>query len=263
VDLTLAGLNHFHWALKMVDPKTGKDLMPEFNRNMAEKDWGLDPLTRTFYELFGHLTYPAGSHPGEYVGFAHEVQGPDFINWGIGAVSRAPRDTAADLNYAIESHPHRASYELWSLDQARIINEIAEGKAPLTAEMAEPTTELALPIICDIELDRKRKELSVNVPNAGAAIANLPEDALVEVPAVVDAGGIHAVMVGPLPEAIAGLCRLQVSIQNLVVEAFRERSKSLLLQAIVIDPVVDSADRARKMMEHMLRLEAEYLPPLR
>jgi alpha-galactosidase len=263
IELTLAGLNHFHWALGIAEAGTGADLMPEFNRRMGEADWGLDPLTRTLYELFGYLTYPAGSHPGEYLALAHEVQGPDFLNWGIGPVSRAPRDTAADRTYSIESEPGRASYELWSLDQARLIESVADGKAPLTQEMAQPTTELAIPIICDIECDRKRRELSVNVPNESGAISNLPSDALVEVPAMVDADGIHAVSVGPLPEAIAGLCRLQVSIQNLVVEAFRQGSKRLLLQALVIDPVVDSADRARKMMEHMLKVEAEYLPQLR
>ena len=36
----------------------------------------------------------------------------------------------------------------------------------------------------------------------------------------------------------------------------------LLLQALVIDPIVDSADRAEEMMEHMLRLQAGYLPQM-
>ena len=263
IDLTIGGLNHFHWALKIQEQGSGKDLAPEFNKKMGQSDWGLDPLTLKLFSLFGYLTYPAGSHPGEYLAMGHEVQGPDILNWGIGLVARAPRDTAADLVYRVESNKGRSSYELWSLDQARRILEIADGKAPLTEEFAKPTTELAVPIICDIEFNRKRKELSVNVPNTSGAISNLPAQAIVEVPAMVDSSGVHALNVGPLPEAIAGLCQIQVSIQNLVVEAYREGSKRLLLQALVIDPVVDSPDRAERMMEHMLRLEAEYLPVLR
>ena len=41
-----------------------------------------------------------------------------------------------------------------------------------------------------------------------------------------------------------------------------KKSKKILLQAIVIDPVVDNLDRARKMMETMLKIEADYLPEI-
>jgi alpha-galactosidase len=94
-------------------------------------------------------------------------------------------------------------------------------------------------------------------------VENLPEDAVVEVPLSVDGGGVHPVSVGPLPEAIAGVCRLQISIMKLLVEAYRERSKALLLQALLIDPIVDSYSRVREMMETMLKVEADVLPELR
>lgn len=41
-------------------------------------------------------------------------------------------------------------------------------------------------------------------------------------------------------------------------------SYSLLVDAVygelILEPVVDSVDRAKKMMEHLLKLEADYLP---
>lgn len=77
-----------------------------------------------------------------------------------------------------------------------------------------------------------------------------------------DAEGVHPVKVGALPEALAAICRHQISIQNLLVEAYREKSKKLLLHALIIDPIVDSIDRAEDMMEEMLRVEAGYLPEL-
>ena len=261
VDITIGGINHFHWALKIEETGTGRDLKPEFDRRMQASDCGFDPFIRQLYETFGYLTYPATSHPGEYVSFAYDIAGPVFTNWGIGGVSRRPSDTATDCNYTSEGMPS-CSYDLWAVEHAKHIANVAAGKAPLTDELTAPTGELAVPIMCDIELNRGSRELSVNVPNTGNAISNLPEDAIVEVPALVDREGVKPVNIGPLPEAIAALCRKQISIQNLLVESYAERSKQCLLQALVLDPIVDSVDRAKRMMEHMLRLQADYLPEL-
>lgn len=64
-DLTIGGINHFHWALQIRNYSDGKDLYPEFHQRIKQSDYGLDALTRRMYELFGYLTYPAPSHPGE------------------------------------------------------------------------------------------------------------------------------------------------------------------------------------------------------
>jgi alpha-galactosidase len=88
----------------------------------------------------------------------------------------------------------------------------------------------------------------------------MPEDAVVEIPAMVDAEGLHPVKVGALPEGIAALCNKQVSIHKLLVEAYKERSKKKLLEAMMLEPVVDSIDRAEKMIDEMLRIEKEFLP---
>jgi len=263
IDLTIGGINHFHWALQIHSQSEGEDLYPEFHRKMKQSDWGLDPFTRRVYDLFGYLAYPAASHPGEYVAFGHEIGGPLLIKWGIGQVSRRLGAKALEHHYIVEGRPNRPSYELSSMEQADTIQRIGQGKDALTEEFTSPTRELAIPIICDIELDRNRKELSVNIPNHNLAISNLPEDAIVEIPARVDVEGVHPIPVGALPEALAGICNVQISIQKLLVEAYRQRSKKLLLQALVIDPIVDSVDRAEQMMEHLLAIEADYLPELR
>jgi alpha-galactosidase len=140
---------------------------------------------------------------------------------------------------------------------------VAEGKEPLSEDMVTPSGELAIPIICDIAFDRRRRELSVNIPNQGPAIPNLPADAIVEIPAIVDAGGVHGECVGPLPEPIAAMCRTQITIQELLVEAYRDASKHALLQALVLDPVVNSVTRAEHMMTILLEAEADYLPELK
>jgi alpha-galactosidase len=86
---------------------------------------------------------------------------------------------------------------------------------------------------------------------------------IIEVPAIVGAAGIAPIRIGRLHEGLAGLCQMQACIQNLLVEAYATNSKQALFQAIAVDPVVDNLDAARAMMDHMLRVEAEYLPELR
>lgn len=260
IEITIGGINHFHWVLQMRSQPKGKDLYPEFRQKMKQSDWGLDALTRRMFELFGLFTYPAASHIGEYVSFAYDISGPVFPKWGLGKVSRRIGAKISECIYVVEGKSHQPSYELWSMEQSDKIQRIVESKELLTEEVAQPTGELAIPIICDIEFNRKRRELSVNIPNDNFAVSNLPKDAIVEVPAQVDAEGIHPIRVGSLPEVLAAICRHQISIQNLLVEAYQKRSKKLLLHALILEPVVDSVDRAEKMMKHLLNLEADYLP---
>ena len=269
IDLVVGGLNHFHWALKVTDKKTGRDLYPEIDKRVDSFDWQSDSLTPVLYKLFGLITYPASSHPGEYLSFAHSIAGPRLIYWGIGSVSHSLSAKGTDLDYSIEEKDNRPSYELWSMDQPDRIEKAIRGEVPLTdrdpllnLNLVDPSRELAVPIICDIEFDRNRVELAANVVNDGFAVSNLPDDAIVEIPVRVNASGINPVKVGPLPEAIKGLCEIQVSIQKLLVEAYSKKSKKVLLQALMIDPVVDDLGRAKEMMETMIKLEKEYLPEL-
>jgi len=53
---------------------------------------------------------------------------------------------------------------------------------------------------------------------------------------------------------------LQVSIHKLLVEAYHTRSKKKLLEAMMLEPVVDSIDRAEKMIDDFLRIEKAFLP---
>lgn len=61
-------------------------------------------------------------------------------------------------------------------------------------------------------------------------------------------------------ESLAAMCRTQISIQKLLVEAYRTKKKNYLLQALLLDPVVNSVSRAEKLLDDMLELQADYLP---
>ena len=79
---------------------------------------------------------------------------------------------------------------------------------------------------------------------------------VVEMPATVDLDGVHPERIGPLPDALAAFCSRQATIQKLLSEAYAKRSRNLLLQCLLLDPVVDSVTRA----EQMLDLQREFLP---
>ena len=117
-----------------------------------------------------------------------------------------------------------------------------------------------MPVIRAIETDCSTRVDAVNVLNSEGYIENLPRSAVVEIPALCDGAGVHPVHVGPLPEGPASFIRTQLSIQRLITEAYRTRSKNLLLQALLLDPVVNSITEAEKMLDEMLELQAEFLP---
>lgn len=243
IEVTIGGINHFHWVMEIHNKIDHQSLHSEFDKKIREwkPTWKLDSLTRHMYEIFGLLPFPVASHIGEYVSFAYDLCGPlypYYIKEGISLKEEKP-------------------ISVLSSEEMR---EVTEGKKSLTKEFAQPTRELAIPIICDIEFNRNKREPSINIPNDNLAVSNLPEDAIVEIPARIDAEGVHPVKVGSLPEAIAAMCRMQISIQNLLVRAYGERSKKLLLQALLIDPVIDSVTRTKKMMEELLRIQADFLP---
>jgi 6-phospho-beta-glucosidase len=99
----------------------------------------------------------------------------------------------------------------------------------------------------------------VNVPNRGA-VSNLPEDAIVELSAVVDRNGAHPFAVGPLPDAVLGLQWSLLLSQQLAVTAALSGSRDDLLRAIVAHPLIHSVDAAESCMDELLTLQAEWLP---
>jgi 6-phospho-beta-glucosidase len=99
----------------------------------------------------------------------------------------------------------------------------------------------------------------VNVPNQGA-VSNLPDDAVLELSAVVDRYGPHPFAVGPLPAPVLALQWGLVLSQQLAVEAALSGSERGLLQAILAHPLIHSVEAAERCMRELLDLQAEWLP---
>ena len=239
LDIVSAGMNHFYCILRCRDRSTGEDLLPLVVAKAAADDSGkVGPLFRKFAEIFGIFTFPSDDHTGEYVSFGSEFHG-------------------ALWKYGRECKPVRAVEK----PSADLVAEYADGRRPANDPLLlKRGGELTVPIICDIEFDRGTERSAVNVLNREGYIANLPRDVVVEVPVRADARGIHPVAVGEIPETFAAMMRPHFTIHGLLTEAYRTRSRRLLLQALLLDPNVDSILRAEKMLDEMLKLQADFLP---
>ena len=74
-----------------------------------------------------------------------------------------------------------------------------------------------------------------NVLNHGL-IDNLPAEACVEVPCLVDGSGITPCHVGALPTQLAAMNLSNISVQLLTIEAARSRDRRTIYQAAMMDP---------------------------
>jgi alpha-galactosidase len=109
----------------------------------------------------------------------------------------------------------------------------------------------------------ERRRMNINVRNTDGAIANLANDACVEVPCLVDDRGVNPCAVGDLPPQLAALDRSNVDVQRLAVRAALEHDQDALRRAIKLDPLTGAActlDEIDDMIDDLLAANAEYLP---
>jgi alpha-galactosidase len=263
LDVRTAGINHFYTYYRIAEKESGRDLIPEFEGYLRTHPAALPPLVGYLWRTFGALGYISDEHVGEYLGFAHEFAG---TLWPFGIEHRkvAPDEEGVDGRTVLEAWRRKLDVATFVRQNAagREKDELS-GKIPLRGEDIRRSGELAVPVLADIVLDRKAWREAVNVLNDAGSIENLDRDTCVEVPAMVDARGVHPDAVGRLPEGFAALIRQQQAVQRLLVQAYREKSRKLLLQALLIDPVASGhALQIERMLDYMLRIQAEYLPEL-
>ncbi len=232
VEVWGAGLNHSQCLLQIRHRTTGEDLYPLLRAKEKDFDPAFAPLTRRLFRAFGYWMTCSDDHLGEYLAYGWEAgeHGYDFA---------ADERGRADFSNALD----------------RVL-----GGAPVPPDWLTPSGERGAAAIGGILHDKKRVLESGIVPNRGV-IPNLPADAAVEVPVLADAAGIHPISLGPLPDPIAKLLSIQVSVQQLAVEAAMHASKEIALQALLIDPVVNSTSAAVKLLDELWEVNRPYIRP--
>ena len=111
-----------------------------------------------------------------------------------------------------------------------------------------------------LAFDLRRRYL-VMVENNGA-VENLPDDAMVEIPAYITDRGPEPVRVGEIPTFYKGLIEQQEAVEKLVVEAAVEHSYEKALMAFTLSKTVPSLGVAKKILDDMIEANKDYWPEL-
>ena len=106
-------------------------------------------------------------------------------------------------------------------------------------------------------------EIGGNVINKGGLITNLPEEACVEVPCLINGSGVHPCYVGRLPVQCAAMNMTNINVQLLTIEAAVTLKKEHIYQAAMLDPHTGSEldiDTIKKMVDELIEAHGSYLP---
>ena len=98
----------------------------------------------------------------------------------------------------------------------------------------------------------------VNVRNNGV-LAGLPDEAVVEIPAHVDASGPHPVPVPPLPPEMLGLVQAVTAYETLTVEAALTGDRTVARRALMANPLVREWARADALLNALLEANRPHL----
>lgn len=258
-----AGINHQAWILEY--RRGGEDLYPRLRETMRARhqvgrgaadltadggdhsgaadsmsnyEGGNEQVRTAIMEAFGYFQTESSHHASEYL--------PYFR-----------KDPGTVLEYIPERWDY---YEICAAHD--VPGDIGDQLAKLKEELA-PSVEYGARIVNSL-VTGVPSVVYGNVPNAGALITNLPADACVEVPCLVDAGGVQPTAQGELPPQLAALNRTNINIQTLAVRAALTGEVEHLYQAVMLDPLtaaVCTLPQIRAMTDDLLAAHAGSLPP--
>ncbi|MGW3431660.1 6-phospho-beta-glucosidase [Streptomyces melanosporofaciens] len=242
------GLNHLGWLRGL--RVAGRDELP---RLLA------DPEALGSFEegkLFGpEWLASLGAIPNEYLHYYY------FNREAVRAYREAERTRGAFLRdqqarfYEVMEQGHAPALATW--DRTRAEREAtymaANREAAGAGERDESDLEsggyeqVALALMRAIARD-ERTTLILNVRNR-TTLGALDDDAVIEVPCLVDASGAHPVSVDPLPGHATGLVCAVKAVEREVMNAADSGSRATAVKAFALHPLVDSVAVARRLVD--------------
>lgn len=239
----IAGINHMGWLLEIKD-KEGNDLYPEIKKrakakNASEKHH--DMVRFDYMDKLGYYCTESSEHNSEYNMFYIKSKYPELI------------DT---FNIPLDEYPRRC------------VNQIAGWEHQRDDLLAHPVLEHNrsqeyASYIMEALVTNIPYKIGGNVLNKGHLIENLPEDACVEVPCLVDNAGIHPCYVGKLPVQLAAMNMTNINVQLLTIEAAVTKKKEHIYHAAMLDPHTASElsiPDIMAMVDELIEAEKDWLP---
>jgi len=242
----IAGINHMAWLLEIRDGDS--DLYPEVKRRAAERnrraietgERHADMVRYEIMRLFGYYVTESSEHNAEYTPFWIKSTAPEMIE---------------RFNIPLDEYPRRCVTQIdeWAQQKESIISG--------TELDHQRSVEYAASIV-GARVEDRPVRIHGNVLNRDL-IPNLPGDAIVEVPIMVDGNGLNPVAVDALPTQCAALNRTNINVQLLTIEAAMQRSRERVYQAALLDPHTAAElppDRIVAMCDDLFDAHREWLP---
>ena len=239
----IAGINHMAWLLEIKD-KNGVDLYPEIKSRvdeyMAQPDAD-DKVRMDYIKNFGYYCTESSEHNAEYNMFYIKSKYPELIE---------------KYNIPLDEYPRRCVNQIegWKKEYAEMLE-----KGVKEHQRSEEYASRIMEAIVTGE----PYQIGGNVLNTGHLITNLPENACVEVPCLVNGYGVHPCHVGALPVQCAAMNMTNINVQLLTIEAAVTGKKEHIYQAAMLDPHTGSEldiDTIKKMVDDLIVAHGNYLP---
>ena len=192
---------------------------------------------------FGYYVTESSEHNAEYMPYFIKDKYPELID---------------RFNIPLDEYPRRCVRQIAEWEKRR--DELT--KDPHLSH--ERTKEYASYIMEAMETNQPYK-IGGNVLNTGL-ITNLPRNACVEVPCLVDASGVTPCFIGDLPEQCAAMNRTNINVQLLTIEAAMTRRKETIYQAAMMDPHLQSElsiDDIISLCDDLIEAHGDWLPTYR
>lgn len=239
VQWKIAGINHMAWLLEIT--RNGQDLYPEIKKKALERQAPHNDMVR--YEImnrFGYYVTESSEHNAEYMPYFIKNKYPELIE---------------NFNIPLDEYPRRC------IDQISRWEQLGKDLINNKNIVHNRTTEYASYIMEAMETDMLYK-IGGNVLNNGL-ITNLPKDAVVEVPCLVDRSGITPCVVGDLPPQLAALNQTNINVQLLTLEAALTGKKDHIYHAAMLDPHTSSElsiDHIVNLCDDLIEAHGNWLP---
>lgn len=235
------------WLLEIKN--NGEDLYPEIKRRAAamnraarqgESEKHNDMVRFELMRHFGYYNTESSEHTAEYHPYFIKNGNPELIE---------------NFNIPLDEYPRRCRKKI---EEWKKLREDLVDNQQLSHQLS---SEYGSRIIGAMVKDEPLC-IGGNVLNHGL-IPNLPGDACVEVPCLVDGNGVQGVYVGALPEQLAALNRTHINVHLLAIEAACRHSKDKVYQAAMLDPHTRAEltlDQIRDLCDDLFVAHRDVLP---
>lgn len=252
-----AGINHMNFLLDIRRRDSAESYMGPFLQKVRESPfWRANQpnipeqvFTLEFLDAFG--IYPVGydNHISEYMPFFYAPEAWDSLGY------RPSLHGLRELR-AVQSQRSATG----TIDDVEVERILGQGTFPFPKDPAVPYYRETPVAVMEALLSGTPLCLDAMVLKNEGCITNLPASATVDIPAVVAGGRVRGIAVGELPAFPAELCRRQIAIHDLVVQAALTGDRRRFLEALCLDPFVPDLHRAKALMEEYLDAYRDFLP---